>query len=73
MGSVSEQLVNSLIENITELKTNHKELWEYLHKELTEIKVEIAMLKVKSSVWGFLAGAIPAATVLIILMIKNII
>jgi hypothetical protein len=32
---------------------------EAVHKETTEMKVNIAMLQVKCGVWGLLGGAIP--------------
>lgn len=49
-----------------ELKRHAGELVD-IKKTLTELKVEIAMLKVKSGIWGFAAGAIP---VLIMIAVK---
>ena len=34
------------------------------NSELSELKAEIAVLKFKSGVWGFVAGAIPAMVAL---------
>ena len=47
----------------------HQKLLESMNAELTKIHVEIAMLKVKSGLWGALAGAIP---VVILLILKSL-
>lgn len=39
--------------------TEHQKLLQSISGELTNIRVEIAMLKVKSGAWGLLAGALP--------------
>ena len=44
---------------------------EAQRKIMQQIQVEIAMLKVKSSVWGGIAGLIPALGLLIYYIIKN--
>ena len=41
------------------------------HKAIQNNQVEIAMLKVKSGVWGFLAGLIPVIGLLIYFIVKN--
>ena len=38
---------------------------------IVALRIEVAMLKVKSSVWGFLAGAIPAVVVIIYMLLKG--
>lgn len=43
-----------------ELKAHTDTLSDF-GKELTAVKVEIGMLKVKSGLWGLLGGAIPVA------------
>ena len=43
----------------------HQKLLETMNIELTKIHVEIAMLKVKSGIWGFAAGAIPALFIIL--------
>ena len=43
----------------------HQKLLETINGELTKIHVEIAMLKVKSGLWGFAGGAVPLAVFLI--------
>lgn len=48
-----------------------KETVKTMHNELTDIKVEIAMLKVKSGVWGALAGLIPAIITFIYFWIRG--
>jgi len=45
--------------------------YEEQQKIMQRIQVEIAMLKVKSSVWGGLAGLIPSLGLLIYYIIKN--
>lgn len=45
------------------------ETQEDLNKEIKTISVEIAMLKVKSGVWGLLGGLIP---VLIMVLVESI-
>ena len=45
--------------------------YEEQQKVMQQIQVEIAMLKVKSSVWGGIAGLIPSSALLIYYMIKN--
>lgn len=39
--------------------------------ELSEIRVEIATLKVKSGVWGAAAGAIPSVLVLLYMILSK--
>lgn len=43
----------------------HQKLLEGINSELTKIHVEIAMLKVKSGMWGALAGVIPVVIFII--------
>ncbi len=45
--------------------------YEEQQKIMQRIQVEIAMLKVKSSVWGGMAGLIPSLGLLIYYIIKN--
>jgi len=40
-------------------------------KLIQSMRVEIAMLKVKSGIWGLLAGAIPATLALIYTFLKS--
>ena len=47
------------------------ECYEGAIKTAQENKVEIAMLKVKSGAWGFLAGLLPAIGVLIYYIVKK--
>ncbi len=46
--------------------------YEEQQKIMQQIQVEIAMLKVKSSVWGGIAGLIPSLGLLIYYIIKNV-
>lgn len=40
-------------------------------KKLDTARLEIAGLKVKAGVWGFLAGAIPAAVTVLLILLRN--
>jgi hypothetical protein len=46
--------------------------YEEQQKLLQQIQVEIGMLKVKSSIWGGIAGLIPSLGVLVYFIVKNI-
>ena len=48
-------------------ETDHKAIMD----ELNKIRVEIATLKVKSGVWGAVAGLIPAALFLLFLLLRG--
>ena len=52
---------------LEENKRDHREI----EKVLRSIKVEIAMLKVKSGIWGFVAGFIPVALAMIIKLLME--
>ena len=55
---------------LAEIKRAHKEV-EKQGEIIGEMKLEIAMLKVRAGLWGALAGAIPSLAVAIWLIIKN--
>ena len=55
---------------LAEIKRAHKEIEEQA-KEIMALKLEMAMLKVRASLWGALAGSIPSLAVAIWLIIKN--
>ena len=40
-------------------------------KEIQDVKIELALLKLKSGIWGFAAGALPVIGTLFIWIIKN--
>lgn len=44
---------------------------ERIEEKLDNISIEVAKLKVKSGLWGAVAGAIPASITIIYLFIKN--
>jgi len=54
-----------------DLDSIKKEIQEVREKDMVQLQVEIAMLKVKSGVWGFLAGAIPASVALAIQWLRK--
>jgi len=44
--------------------------YEKLHKEVTDVRVELGMLQVESGMWGLIAGCIPVAIMVIINLLK---
>ena len=42
-----------------------------MERELNRIKVDLAMLNLKSGIWGFAAGALPAIGALLYYLVKN--
>ena len=42
-----------------------------LTEELIQVRINVARLEVKSGVWGFLAGLLPAIALSIYLIVKN--
>lgn len=47
------------------------ETMERLEALLNKTRTEVAVLKVKASIWGLLGGAVPAAATLLIIWFKN--
>lgn len=45
----------------SELAILRKELEQFRQEEVSDIKIEIALLKLKSSIWGGFMGAVSAA------------
>ena len=50
---------------LSELESLNRDVKD-IKRDIGTIKTEIAMLKVKSGLWGFAAGAIPAALAVIL-------
>jgi hypothetical protein len=44
---------------------------EKLQESVSLLREDVAALKVKAGVWGLIAGAIPAAVLIILLLIKG--
>lgn len=42
-----------------------------LHRHMSEIQVEIAMLKVKAGIWGVIGGAIPVVLFIVLDVLKK--
>jgi len=55
---------------LLEMKSLRKEVIEG-RKDIAGLKTEMAVLKVKSGIWGFAAGAIPVVGSLLIWILKN--
>lgn len=49
----------------------HDEHLQQIAKHLTDVKLEIAMLKVKSGVWGALAGLIPVIVLVVVEILRR--
>ena len=50
---------------LNEMKRNTETI-EILRKDIGELKLELVMLKVKSGLWGIVAGSIPVVIALIL-------
>jgi hypothetical protein len=57
-------------QQLTNLSDKLDGMRDAVHKETTEMKVNIAMLQVKCGVWGLIGGAIPAGIVLLAKLLK---
>jgi hypothetical protein len=55
-----------VLKELERLNTNY----ENLQEEISLVKIEIAMLKVKAGVWGLVAGAIPVAIGIVLQILK---
>ena len=69
-NEVLNEKIDNLRETVEKYHADNKESWEDYQKFKFKTIVDIVGLKFKSGVWGFIAGAIPASTVLIYLLIK---
>jgi len=49
----------------------HEDVLKDISKELTNIRVDIGMLKVKSGLWGLVGGFIPVAIAVILNYLKT--
>ena len=51
-------------------KDNERDHGKFFYK-INKLTADVAALKVKSGVWGFIAGAIPASITFVILYIRS--
>ena len=58
-------------EKIDEINVDNKKEHGEIFSKLNAMAADIAALKVKSGVWGFIAGAIPASITLVILYLRS--
>jgi len=58
---------NHVLDELKELKREAKRATS----EISDFKTELALLKLKSGLWGFVAGAIPVAGSILLWMLKN--
>lgn len=71
--------MEGIVQDITRYGQNSEKEWrEFILVELRglsekqqNIRVDVAMLKVKAGVWGAIAGAIPAAVMLVVMLIRG--
>lgn len=61
----------TLNEKIDEINADNKKEHSEIFSKLNAMAADIAALKVKSGVWGFIAGAIPASITFVILYIRS--
>jgi len=50
-----------VLEELKRLNKNYEELTKKVNDELTELKTEVAILKVKAGIWGLIGGVITAS------------
>ncbi|HQN49152.1 MAG TPA: hypothetical protein PL104_06835 [Caldisericia bacterium] len=63
-----ETSMKSITEDIKEIKEGIEKIngrFDKIEEKMSQLKTEIAVLQVKSGIWGFLAGLIPAVVVMI--------
>jgi len=68
--SENENGWNKYQELVLKSLDKHDLVLEKISDELTQIKVETGQLKVKAGLWGAVAGAIPALTVVLFNLLK---
>ena len=54
---------------LTELEHLHKSV-DHLQSDVSACRIEIAMLKVKASMWGAIGGLIPTGTIILVNMLS---
>tara|TARA_Y100000310_G_C20348592_1_gene653223 strand:- start:207 stop:419 length:213 start_codon:yes stop_codon:yes gene_type:complete len=62
---------NEWAKHVLQTGERHEERLEEIRKEMTRIRIEIGMLKIKAGIWGVLGGAIPVAIALGVWAIKS--
>jgi len=60
-----------VLAELERLNDNYSKLDSVFNSEFRKISVEIAMLKVKSGIWGLIGGTIPILITLILLYLKG--
>lgn len=63
-----EVVKDDLNRRIESLKDEHT---KYLNEELRKVQIDIAMLKVKSGVWGLIGGLIPVVIYVVLGIIQS--
>lgn len=59
-GEYKRHVVGELDRLTQEVRSLREELGRFRADDISAIKVEVAMLKVKAGLWGAVAGAVPA-------------
>lgn len=60
-----------LLDRLGKLEKGQDELSDKFDRGAREITAEIATLKVKSGVWGFMAGAVPTTLAIVYAMVRG--
>ena len=56
-----------VLDELESFREDHKAL----AKQVSDMRIDIAMLQVRSGVWGFIAGFIPAVGIAIYFLVKS--
>ena len=54
-----------VLKELTRLSDTYEDLSKKVNEEVTQLKTEVAMLQVKSGIWGIIGGAIVIIVVLL--------
>jgi len=71
---MSPNVQDMILAEMKELRDDIRTLWgeiKDMREESVPLRVEVERLKVKSGVWGALAGLLPAVGVVIWMLLKN--
>jgi hypothetical protein len=71
-NSYQKLVLGKLSEHSATLGALTEELAELRKKDVTDLKVEIAMLKVKAGLWGATAGVIPGFLAILYVWLNHV-
>lgn len=64
-------VLSQLVEHAKSLDDVKVDLQSIRNSDIPDLKVEIAMLKVKAGMWGAIAGALPALAAIFFMWLKK--